>query len=990
MNRFNSFICQIGFATLLTLFFGLSLKAEISNRAAKNLPATNGPVHSMVEKDGILYFGGQFTHVADKVYPGNAIPLNINDYSVRQNYPHVYGKSVEGHRVAIADGGGIATVAINNDTVGNAYLATNFFENDVLKSKITYVPKDDCENAWQIELNGYVTSATLKDNLLFVAGHFYDDQFIKMVDVTTQTVTEWRHAELPHLDFSDNDKIMSITHSEDKLFVAGYYYRGSSNVSAKVFAINIDSGSLTWESNRFESSGLTYINKLLFDTDRLYVAGHFSRINLEDSSASFPTIRYSLAVLNPTDGSLIEDLNHGLANGSSGIIEIKDLLLDGDVLYVSGRFALRDPATSSTWSKLMAFNKEDLTPLNWKPEFADSIFNINSIALATSNDGSKKLYGGSATSSSTSDASSTSSRAIVHHNSLFEIDPSVSTASPLVKEIMQTDGAIWSISSNGDNLYFGGGFLHAFENGQPRSHIAAIDLTTGELTDFDPTIDADSNDMYNALGVFSDQLITGRFNISWLAGTGRPMIDLLGIYSFTDPTSYRNPLLGDYDQAVYALEIIGDTLYVGGNFNSGSLTNLVAYNLNIHAINTSYKYSPNGTVYALKADDDVLYVGGQFTQIGSSNRTNFAAIASADEANQVFALDVRPSGAVKAIEASESRVIIAGRFGQVNGTPQNFITAFTKNLTTATPEFIDLGINPNAAVTALYLKNNELLIGGTFHRINDIYRNSVGRFEYQETSLPLTIIEWESLTKTANFLPTRGIQDFYWHAGDLYVAGAFADVANSGQTYLLKFSSNAEVCLNQRDDNGDGLTDCDDPQCSDLLQCATRPVCDEVIEICNNGIDDDGDGLIDCEDPNCADYFECNPEICTDGIDNDQDTLIDCADPDCAENPACNQEPDLPPPPAEICTDGIDNDQDGAIDCNDSDCANHEACQQQPVVGQGAQNGNNGNYILKGDQIIGGCQLAASNQAFNFASLILSLLFGFCLIGLRATTKKAK
>ena len=54
-------------------------------------------------------------------------------------------------------------------------------------------------------------------------------------------------------------------------------------------------------------------------------------------------------------------------------------------------------------------------------------------------------------------------------------------------------------------------------------------------------------------------------------------------------------------------------------------------------------------------------------------------------------------------------------------------------------------------------------------------------------------------------------------------------------------------------------------------------------EECNDGIDNDGDGLIDCNDPDCQ-YLPtielgCN---CNDGIDNDSDGNIDSFDPDCA------------------------------------------------------------------------------------------------------------
>lgn len=36
---------------------------------------------------------------------------------------------------------------------------------------------------------------------------------------------------------------------------------------------------------------------------------------------------------------------------------------------------------------------------------------------------------------------------------------------------------------------------------------------------------------------------------------------------------------------------------------------------------------------------------------------------------------------------------------------------------------------------------------------------------------------------------------------------------------------------------------------------------DPTREICDNGIDDTGNGLVDCEDPDCADTLLCNPDI---------------------------------------------------------------------------------------------------------------------------------
>ena len=79
---------------------------------------------------------------------------------------------------------------------------------------------------------------------------------------------------------------------------------------------------------------------------------------------------------------------------------------------------------------------------------------------------------------------------------------------------------------------------------------------------------------------------------------------------------------------------------------------------------------------------------------------------------------------------------------------------------------------------------------------------------------------------------------------------------------------------------------------------------------CTNGIDDDGDGLVDCDDPDCAASNECTVEICDNGIDDDGDGWIDCSDSECYNLSFC----------VEICDNGIDDNGNGLIDGDDPQC----------------------------------------------------------------------
>jgi hypothetical protein len=94
----------------------------------------------------------------------------------------------------------------------------------------------------------------------------------------------------------------------------------------------------------------------------------------------------------------------------------------------------------------------------------------------------------------------------------------------------------------------------------------------------------------------------------------------------------------------------------------------------------------------------------------------------------------------------------------------------------------------------------------------------------------------------------------------------------------------------------------------------------ELMEtICDDSTDNDGDGATDCEDPDCFGETGCETEaLCGDSQDNDDDGLTDCTDDDCFGVGPCTSETN--------CSDGQDNDDDGATDCDDSECSGELAC----------------------------------------------------------------
>ena len=84
------------------------------------------------------------------------------------------------------------------------------------------------------------------------------------------------------------------------------------------------------------------------------------------------------------------------------------------------------------------------------------------------------------------------------------------------------------------------------------------------------------------------------------------------------------------------------------------------------------------------------------------------------------------------------------------------------------------------------------------------------------------------------------------------------------------------------DADSDTDTDADADADSDADSDADTDI--EVEDDCSDGRDNDDDGLTDCEDDDCVDACM---EDCSDGLDNDGDGLIDCEDDECLGDTAC-------------------------------------------------------------------------------------------------------
>ncbi len=148
-------------------------------------------------------------------------------------------------------------------------------------------------------------------------------------------------------------------------------------------------------------------------------------------------------------------------------------------------------------------------------------------------------------------------------------------------------------------------------------------------------------------------------------------------------------------------------------------------------------------------------------------------------------------------------------------------------------------------------------------------------------------------------------------------------------SYLCTASAKFQ-CADGVDNDGDGVSDAQDPGCwtnpsNPASYDANRPDESVATTQCQDGIDNDGDGATDLIDFSCQNSRikndEANPKSqCQDGVDNDNDGATDLIDFSCQNNRQKNDETT----PKTQCQDGIDNDNDGAVDLADFSCQSNQ------------------------------------------------------------------
>jgi len=261
-------------------------------------------------------------------------------------------------------------------------------------------------------------------------------------------------------------------------------------------------------------------------------------------------------------------------------------------------------------------------------------------------------------------------------------------------------------------LIYAGGTFGSVGPWQPRANLAAFDLATGAVKDWNP----------NDNGIVATGLIVSGGKV-YVAGDfsfigGQPRSGLAALDTLTGAALPWNPAT---DNWVNAMILSGGVLYVGGQFSTiGGASRFRAAALDTSTgMATAWDPGVDDDVTALAAKDRTIYLGGYFRSVGGQPRMSMASVDAATAALGPWRADC--DGAPYAMVVSDSTVFAGGEYlSSFGGQARTDIAALDATSGAVRPWDAHLSgsiANPSPSVNALTLVGHTLYVGGDFYSL---------------------------------------------------------------------------------------------------------------------------------------------------------------------------------------------------------------------------------------------------------------------------------
>jgi beta-propeller uncharacterized protein DUF5122 len=679
-----------------------------------NLWFADGSVLSMALSGSTLYIGGTFTHVGPNT--GGFVGFDASGGTRRRSWPRVDGTVF----AAVQDGGG-------------GWYIGGYFGHvaGVPRSNLAHVRADGTLDGWNPGANGYVRVLAVGGSAVYAAGGFSSiggqaRAGIAALDVGTGLATAWNP--------SVNGRVSALAVGGSTVYVGGGFTSIGGQTRSNVAALDAGTGLAT----NWDPGANDIVQILTVNGPTIYAGGWFTAIGGQlrggiaalDATTGFATpwnpgtsgvvsaiavsgstvytgggfshiggqARSDIAALDATTG-LATPWNPGANMG------VYAIAVSGSTIYVGGSFTA---IGGQNRNHVAALDATTGLATAWNPGADDIVWTVSPSGSTVCAGGEFKSIGAQA------------------RNRIAALDITTGLATEwnpaAVGPVAGPLAFVGALAVSGSTVYVGGSFTSV--GGQGRSNIAALDVTTGLATAWNPGADGD---VY-ALAVSGSKVYAGG-HFTRIGGQARSYIAALE--TATGLATAWNPGVGG--APVRTLALSGPTIYAGGDSQFG---NIAAFDVGTGA--TVWHSGANDVVIALATSDSAVYAGGLFGYVGLQHRNGIAAL----DAKTGLPTAWNPGGItpenpyVYALATSGSTVYAGGNFSRIGGQARSSIAALdaaTGHATAWNPGVDDI-------VTAFAVSGSTVYVGGAFTTIGGLAAPGVARIFPAPGSPPIAAV----------------------------------------------------------------------------------------------------------------------------------------------------------------------------------------------------------------------------------------------------------
>ena len=467
----------------------------------------------------------------------------------------------------------------------------------------------------------------------------------------------------------------------------------------------------------------------------------------------------SAQALNPTIGPT-QSAFGVLGNGA-----VSTIVPHGNVTYIGGNFD-ELAAITGAFARLDAATAKRIAPLA-EAEHGE--------VRASARDGNNGFYIGGTFTSVGGESRLKIAHILADGSVDLNFNPGVPGQNSAVNAL--------AVSEDGSTVYVGGGFENI--GGQTRNNLAAVDAATGTVTNFNPAGLGTDGQVF-ALKVSGTQVYVGG-QFEKLGGQTRNGLAKVVGTTGGDLGWIPNPTFGAGGGLIMAIEVSGNSVYVGGVFgNIGGkalhhLAKLSATNGNAAA---EFAPNPDDIVLALTLSGTAVYAGGDFKNIAGQSRPKLARLNAVSGTLTPFDAKLVETDGIRALAVSGSDLYLGGFLTSVGSAPRTAMAKVDATTGIVLPFDPHIGaFNGAVSVKTFAVAGTSVYAGGQLSFVNRVTRHGIAALDVDGVPTAFNPDAGPGGPNTFNDVSAIAVRD-----NALYLGGNFTSMSGQPRNRIAKVS----------------------------------------------------------------------------------------------------------------------------------------------------------------------------------------------------------